>query len=143
MTQRNKQEFFTVGEKTFISPSWPPLSKAAKNLPIIGKSFFVPISFLLSAGESGDLSQALSQALFLLFEQLEEEDVSKLFNLILDDVWCKNTDKKVNLDEDFNDLDELLTLVAMVLKQHYGSLVSGKGLSSLMQTIVPLHQATA
>lgn len=142
MTQlsNRKTETFSIGDKTFISPSWPPLSKAAKNLPIIGKSFAVPISFLMSAGVDGDLGSAIPQALFMLFEQLEEEDISKLFNIVLEDVWCKTTDKKVNLDDDFNNLDELLTLVSLVLKQHYGCLMSGKGFQSLFQMMVPLAQ---
>ncbi len=138
MTRKTEQ--FQVGNKTYFSPSWPPLTKTAKNLPVIGKAFAVPISFLMSAGADGDLSQALPQAMFMLFEQLEEQDISKLFNIILEDVFCKQTDKRVDLDNDFENLDELLTLVAMVLKQHYGSLIEGKGFSQLISTMVPLNQ---
>lgn len=139
MTQ--KFETFNVGTKAFISPAWPPMSKAAKNLPKIGKAFAVPLSFLFSASDEGKLSDAIPQAVFMLFEQLEEQDISELFSLILQDVYCKTTDKPVDLDQDFDSLDELLQLLASVLKQHYGCLIEGKGFRGLFQVMVPLSQA--
>lgn len=139
MNLERKKETFNVGGKAYISMSWSPL-KAAKHLPKIGKAFAVPISFLMSNGEN--VSSAIPQALFMLFEQLEEQDITELFNIILQDVWCKTTDKALNIETDLTDLDELLQLAALVLKQHYGSLVSGKGFSGLFQMMVPLSQAT-
>lgn len=143
MTQfpvERKSVDFIVGNKTYKSPSWSPL-KAAKNLPMIGKAFAVPISFLVSAGEAG-LSEALPNAMYMLFEQLEEQDVGVLFQLILADIWCKTTDKQLNIETDLDSLDELLLLAAQVLKQHYGCLIEGKGFLSLFQIMVPLHQMT-
>lgn len=132
-----KKENFNVGGKTYISQSWSPL-KAAKNLPRIGKAFAVPISVLVSAGE--DYQSAIPQALFMLFEQLEEQDISQLFELILQDVWCKSTDKQLNIETDLVNLDELLSLASNVLQQHYGCLIGGKGFTSLFQVMVPLNQ---
>lgn len=140
MNLERKKETFNVGGKAYISMSWSPL-KAAKHLPKIGKAFAVPISFLMSNGEN--VSSAIPQALFMLFEQLEEQDITELFNIILQDIWCKTTDKALNIETDLTDLDELLQLAALVLKQHYGSLVSGEGFAALLQMLVPLNQVTA
>jgi hypothetical protein len=142
MTNNRKTETFLIGKNSFISPSWSPL-KAAKKLPPIGKSFAVPISFIFSAAQSGDYSSAIPQAMYMLFEQLEEQDISNLFKTILEDVWCKESNRAVNLDEDLDNLDELLTLVASVLNQHYGCLIAGKGFMALFQVMVPLHQLQA
>lgn len=135
-----KKEIFNVGGKAFISASWSPM-KAAKNLPKIGKAFAVPISFLIAGGEN--IQSAIPQAMFMLFEQLEEQDLSQLFELILQDIWCKATDRALNIDNDLENIDELLQLAANVLKQHYGCMIEGKGFMSLFQVMVPLHQLSA
>lgn len=140
MTQfQRKSETFLIGNKTYKSASWSPL-RAAKKLPSIGKAFAVPISFIISAAQSGDYSSAIPQAMYMLFEQLEEQDISILFNSILEDVWCVESNAKINLEDDLNNLDELLSLVSNVLNQHYGCLFSGKGFMALFQVMVPLHQ---
>lgn len=138
MTQiTRKYEDISVNGKVFRSASWSPL-KAAKNLPKIGKAFAVPISFLLSNAE--DPQAAIPQALYMLFEQLEEQDLSELFMLILADVWNRQSDKQLNIDSDLDNLDELLQIGAAVLKQHYGCMITGEGFKSLFQVMVPLNQ---
>ena len=139
MTQQfaRKKEEFNVGGKVYTSLSWSPL-KAAKNLPKVGNAFAVPISFLFSNAE--DPQSAIPQALMMLFSQLEEQDITELFNLILADVWCKTTDKQLNIDADLDNLDELLQLGAAVLTQHYGCLMSGEGFKSLFKVMLPLNQ---
>ena len=132
-----KSEDFAIGGKVYKSLSWSPLT-AAKKLPSIGKATIVPISFLLSNGENPQ--EALPQAMFMLFEQLEEQDLTILFNNILSDVWCKTTDKKLDIETDLDNLDELLQLVAAVLNQHYGVLISGKGCSQLFKVMLPISQ---
>jgi hypothetical protein len=112
--------------------------KAAKNLPKIGKAFAVPISFLIAGGEN--IQSAIPTAMMMLFEQLEEQDITELFSLILSDIWCKSTDKALDIDADLENIDELLQLTANVLKQHYGALINGKGFTNLFQVMVPLHQ---
>lgn len=140
MTQNfnsRKSEDFQVGGKVYKSLSWSPLT-AAKKLPKIGQVFAVPISFLFSNAE--DPASAIPQALMMLFSQLEEQDVSELFNIILTDVWCKTTDKPINIETDLDNLDELLQLGAMVLTQHYGALISGNGMRQLFKVLLPVHQ---
>jgi hypothetical protein len=132
-----KKEIFNVGGKAYISASWSPM-KAAKNLPKIGKAFAVPISFLIAGGEN--IQSAIPQAMFMLFEQLEEQDITELFSLILQDVWSKSSDKALNIETDLENIDELLQLTSLVLKQHYGCLIEGKGFSQLFSMMIPLHQ---
>lgn len=136
-----KSEIFTIGDTQFISYGWSPLKQAARNLPTIGKAFAVPISFMISASQSGNFADAIPQAMYMLFEQLEEQDIEKLFATILQDVINKKTDKPVDMDEDFNNIDDLLLLVGSVLKQHYGCLIEGKGFGGLMSVMVPLSKA--
>ena len=136
----SNSETFTFNSKSFISQAWSPM-KAAKRLPSIGKAFAVPISFLVAAGSSGnpdDLKDAIPQAIFMLFDQLEEQDCEQLFKLILTDVWNKTDNRQINLEEDLANIDQLLELLASVLNQHYGCLMTGKGFMSLFQTLVPL-----
>ena len=133
-------ETFVIGEgnkaRKFISHGWSPL-KAAKNLPPIGKAFATPISFLFGANED-TMQQAIPQALFMLFEQMEESDVEELFSMILQTVYAENGTRLVDMNTDFYNIDELLTLLALVLKQHYGCLMGGNGFTSLFQIMVPL-----
>ena len=142
---KSTTEKFVIGEgekaRTFISNGWSPL-KAAKNLPPIGKAFATPISFLFGANED-TVQQAIPQALYMLFEQMEESDVEQLLSMILQTVYAENGTRTVDLDKDFYNLDELLTLVALVLKQHYGCLIQGNGFTSLFQVMVPLTRLQA
>lgn len=139
---KSTQQNISIGEgenlKVFISNGWSPL-RSAKKLPTIGKCFATPISFLFGANDN-NLQEVIPQALYMLFEQLEENDISTLFNSILEDVWVDGT-RKVDIDSDLDNLDELLTLVASVLKQHYGCLIEGKGFLNLFQMIMPLSKA--
>lgn len=138
MTQQSrKYEDFSINGKVFRSNSWSPLT-AAKKLPKIGSSFVVPISFLFSNPE--DPQSVIPQALMMLFSQLEEQDLSELFGFILSDVWNMSTDKKLNIDVDLDNLDELLELAALVLTQHYGVLIKGKGIAAIFRVMLPLHQ---
>lgn len=141
---KSTTETFVIGEgekaRKFISNGWSPL-KAAKNLPPIGKAFATPISFLFGANED-TLQQAIPQALYMLFEQMEESDVEQLFSMILQDVYV-NPQDKVDLNRDFYNIDEMLTLMALVLKQHYGCLIEGKGFTNLFRILVPMGQLSA
>ena len=96
-------ETFVIGEgnkaRKFISHGWSPL-KAAKNLPPIGKAFATPISFLFGANED-TMQQAIPQALFMLFEQMEESDVEELFSMILQTVYAENGTRLVDMNTDF------------------------------------------
>lgn len=137
------QEKFVVGagkeSRTFISNGWSPL-KAAKNLPSIGKCFATPISMLIGAGDEDGFKEAIPQALYMLFEQLEENDIEELFTTILQNVYTDNGTRIIDIETDLYNLDELLELVSKVLKQHYGCLISGKGFTSLFQMMVPLNR---
>lgn len=141
------EEKFYVGGNTFISPKWPTRTKAFKNLGIVGKYFAVPISFLFSK-EEADLESKIPQALFMLFDQLSESDAGVLIDLILSDVRIDDTARSrgvrpVNADTDLEDISDLIELIALVLKQQYGKLVSGKSFTSLMQVMIPLHQVAS
>jgi hypothetical protein len=144
MTQRLPEIKFVIGDKTFLSKAWPTKTKAFKNLPTIGKAFAVPISFLFSSGGSQEaLSQAIPQAMYMLFEQLEEQDINKLLDIILEEVYVMDpAPRLVDVDNDLQDLGDLLELLAKVLQQHYGKLVSGKGLRNLFSILVPMAEMT-
>lgn len=122
-------------DKEFVHNTWGA-SKAFTHLPKIGKAFAVPFSMLFS--DKGEISDKLPEALMLLFQQMEEEDVWGLFQLITSGVYYKTA--PINLDEDLEgDLGAVLMLVAEAAKQNYGSLW-GKGLLSLRDTMLPMAQ---
>jgi hypothetical protein len=139
MTTNSKQIKINIGGKVFHSNKWN-IFKAADNLPKVGKTFAVPVSFIYSAMEESNLKEAIPQAIYMLFEQLEEQDIKSLFEVILDDVHADNGSRKVDIENDFVDLDQVLELTAAVLEQQYGGMLKGKGFSSLFKMLMPLHQ---
>jgi len=143
-----KQEKFLIKDKVFISEQWN-VFESARNLPIIGKTFLLPVSFLFSAGGnteeavSESLQEAIPKAMMMLFDMLEENDIVSLFQMIVKSVYIEEVGKgtrKVDIERDLSGLDELIELVASVLEQQYGALFKGKGLSRLMKSIVPMAQ---
>lgn len=137
-----KQEKVLVGDKTYTIQSWGVM-KAGRNFPQIGKAFAVPLSFLMSSmGDEVALREAIPQAFYMLFEQLEQQDVMQLFQLITSDVYVDNN-IKLDIDQHLSSLDELFELSAKCLEMNYGSLIKGKGFNALLGVMVPMHQMTA
>lgn len=136
-----KQEKFTVGDKNYLLQSWGVI-KAIKHFPTIGKAFAVPLSFLYSSmGDEEALREAIPHAFYMLFEQLEAQDVMELFNLILSGVTFEG--QQVDIDKHLGNIDELFQLAAKSLELNYGCLMSGKGFKNLLGVMVPMHQMTA
>ena len=135
-----QQETIAIDGKKFTIQSWGVM-KAAKNLPVIGKAFAVPLSFLYGTmGEEEALKDAIPQAFYMLFEQLEEQDVMELFKLILSGVSCES--EVLDIDRHLKNIDELFQLAAKALQLNYGCLMSGEGFKSLLGVMVPMHQMT-
>lgn len=142
--EKVSQHEFVINNKKFISNNWPVRSKAFKNLPIIGRQFAVPLSVI--AGSGGEnMQEALAMAAEIFFQKLAEPESDQLVEMILEDVFIRKNGGVVplDLDSDFDDIDELLQVLAEVLKQHYGKLVSGKGSRSLMGIMIPLTEQVA
>ena len=123
-------------DKTFILNKWG-MRKSMQHLPRIGKSFAVPISMLFSTSEEG-FADKLPNALFMLFETMDEDDVWSLFELITEGVY-KNSVEALNIEVDLeDDIGALIQLVTACIKANYGSLMSGKVLGNLTQVMVPM-----
>lgn len=142
MVRNSKQIKFVVSGKTYLSNKWG-IFTAAEHLPTIGKVFAVPVSFIFSAIEESNLKEAVPQAVYMLFEQLEEHDLRQLLSLVLHDVHADNGSRLVDVENDFDDLSEVIELVAKVLEQQYGVLIKGKSLKGLFGLILPLTQAAS
>jgi len=123
---------------------WSP-TKVMKNLPKIGRYVAVPMATIGGSMASGgqNLSEALPTAILYLFEQMEEDDLNKLFELILEDV-AVDGGGQVNMDEVFQDkVFDLLKLVAKVLEVNYGCFFTKDGfagLKELMGKMGMVHQ---
>jgi|JI7StandDraft_1071085.scaffolds.fasta_scaffold00100_15 hypothetical protein len=142
------EERFSVAGKNFISKKWPTRSKAFRNLPIIGKHFAVPISMIMASRSEDELQEKIPTALYMLFEQLEDSDSTVLIDTILEDVTINDIAnglgyRKLDVDNDIDDIADLLDLLALVLRQQYGKLIEGKSFGNLLQVMIPLAQATA
>lgn len=125
-----------LGEKEFTIEHWSP-TKAMKNLPKVGKYFAVPMATIVgSLGTGGaNLSEALPTACVYLFDQMEEEDIMKFFNMVLEDVYFEGKNK-FDIDEVFaTDISELFELVAAVLKANYGCFFKKAGFASLQSLL--------
>lgn len=116
----------------FVITHWAP-SKVMTNLPKIGRYIAVPFASVGGAIMSGgqNLSEALPTAILFLFEQMEQDDIVKLFNLILEDVIVDGVGK-VDIDITFQDnILALIELVAKVLEINYGCFFTKDGFASL------------
>lgn len=117
----------------FTITHWSP-TKVMKNLPKIGRYIAVPMASIggsiLSGGQN--LSEAIPTAILYLFEQMEQDDIEKLFTLILEDVEVDNIGGKINIDEIFQDkILDLIKLVAKVLEINYGCFFTKDGFADL------------
>ncbi len=125
-----------IGEKEFTIEHWSP-TKAMKNLPKVGKYFAVPLATVVGSLGSGgqNLSEALPTACVYLFDQMEEDDIMKFFNMALEDVYY-NGSSKIDIDSVFaNDISELFELVAAVLQANYGCFFKKAGFASLQNLL--------
>lgn len=111
---------------------WSP-TKVMKNLPKIGRYVAVPMATISGSMMNGgsNLSEALPTAILYLFEQMETDDLEKLFNLILDDVIVDGV-AKVDIDAVFQDkVFDLIKLVTKVLEVNYGCFFTKDGFADL------------
>lgn len=125
-----------IGDREFTIEHWAP-TKAMKNLPKVGKYFAVPLATIIgSIGTGGhNLSEALPTACVYLFDQMEEEDIMKFFNMVLEDVYLDGSNK-IDIDNVFSrDVSELFELVAAVLKANYGCFFKKAGFASLQNLL--------
>ena len=106
-------------------------------LPSITKTLGVPFFMVATgAGSEEELMEALPKALYLLCEQMEEEDPTTFFNKLFTNVRFQ--DQPVDIDQHFDDFDDVLVIAAEVLKLNFGKLLSGKGFTAFRQVAVPL-----
>lgn len=122
-----------VAGHNFTITHWSP-TKVMKNLPKIGRYIAVPLASISGAIMSGGagLTDALPTAILYLFEQFEQDDIEKLFELILEDVIMDNMAGKVDIDAVFQDkILDLITLVSKVLEVNYGCFFTKSGFEGL------------
>ena len=116
----------------FIITHWSP-SKVMKNLPTIGRYIAVPFATIGGSMMTGghNLSDAIPTAILYLFEQMEQDDINKLFDLILEDVIVDSVGR-VDVDLVFQGQTmALIKLVAKVLEVNYGCFFTKDGFADL------------
>lgn len=129
----------------FIITHWSPM-KVMKNLPKIGRYVAVPMASIGGAMMSGgqNLSEAIPTAILYLFEQMEQDDIEKLFDLILSDVSVDGMAGKVDIDTVFQGhMMDLIKLVTKVLEINYGCFFTKDGfadLQGLLGKVGMVHQ---
>lgn len=122
-----------IGDKEFIITHWSP-TKVMKNLPKIGRYFAVPMATVAGSVMAGgaNFSDALPTAALYLFEQMEEDDIIKLIDLLLEDVDYNSMGAKINIDEVFDgDIMGMIQLVTKVLEVNYGCFFEKSGFVNL------------
>jgi hypothetical protein len=141
MTTNSKQIKININNKVLTSNKWG-LFTQMDNLPRLGKVLAVPLGFIVGSATDGatNMSEAIPSALFMLFQELESNNQRDLFETIFHDVHADNGSRRVDLEKDFDDLDQLFEAGAKVLEQQYGSLITGKGAKGLFGLLVPMHQ---
>ena len=136
---QDKQKVIYLGEKQenkVVINKWKTREQI-KKLPKITKTIGVPFFMVATkAQDEEELLEALPQALFLLCEQLEEEDAGLFFDELFTN--ARFNDQPIDLDTHFDDLDDALVVAAEVLKLNFGKLLSGKGFTAFRQVAIPL-----
>lgn len=134
-----------LSDREFLITHWSP-TKVMTNLPKIGRYFAVPLSTVAGSLMTGgqNLAEVLPAAVIYLFEQMEADDINKLFDLILADTTIGGVDKKIDIDETFQDnVMDLITLTTKVLEVNYGCFFEKGGFASLqglMSKLGMVHQ---
>lgn len=131
-----------LADHNFIITHWSP-SKVMKNLPKIGRYVAVPMATISGSMMTGgqNLSDALPTAILYLFEQMEQDDIEKLFALILEDVSVDGFAGKIDIDALFQDkMLDLIKLVAKVLEINYGCFFTKDGFADLQGLLGRLGQ---
>lgn len=117
-----------IGDKKFIVI---PMKnrKAIDLMAQIAMLTAVPVLAGVQEGEEVELGQIA----FTLAQNLLDTEVIDLIEVLLEDVRLGNVDVKVDFDESFKDVGELLTVIGKVLEVNYSCLFTGNaGLSGLM-----------
>lgn len=133
---QDKQKVLMIGDSKVVINKWKT-SQQIKMLPMITKTLGVPFFMVATkASDEEELIEALPRALYLLCEQMEEEDPSSFFNKLLSNT--RLNDQPIDLDTHFDDFDDVLVVAAEVLKLNFGKLLSGKGFTAFRQVAIPL-----
>ena len=131
-----KQKILDVNGNKVVINKWKT-SEQIRKLPMITKTLGVPFFMVATKAQDEDeLFEALPRALYLLCEQMEEEDPSNFFNQLLTN--ARFNDQPIDLDTHFDDFDDVLVVAAEVLKLNFGKLLSGKGFTAFRQVAIPL-----
>lgn len=126
---------------TYSINKWPTSSQIRK-LSKIGKTLAVPFFQvgMKAAISEEELANALPEALYMLFQQLEDEDSIEFFSDCLEGVWL--SDREASID-DFEDFDDLLQVVAEVLVLNFGKTLEGKGFMAFQKVARKVNQTLA
>ncbi len=128
------QEQITLSNgTTLVVNKWGVL-KTLNKAPLFGKTIGIPMAQLYSNGAEG-IQEVLTDALFLLFTNLEEVSPETLVRNLLEGTYVQingqGTPQPVDPDKHFTELGVLIEACAKVFKVHYGSLFSKEGLGGL------------
>lgn len=133
MAKIRKTTELRIGDNEFIITHWSP-TKVMKNLPKIGRYFAVPMATVAGSVMTGaaNFSDALPTAALYLFEQMEEDDITKLIDLLLEDVDFNSIGGKIDIDEVFDgDIMGMIQVVTKVLEVNYGCFFEKSGFINL------------
>lgn len=122
--------------KNFVITHWSP-TKVMSNLPKLGRYIAVPMATITGSMIKGGegLEEAMPTAILFAIEQLEQDDINKLINLILEDTLVNGVEK-VDVDEVFaDDVMALIELITTVLKVNYGCFFKKGGFESLRKML--------
>ena len=126
---RNEVE---IGERTYVIKKFG--IRATMNLiPVLGKSFLVPLSALFRQGGGGNDSEegigAITEGLYMLFENIANEQLFDILEILLENTTYEG--KTVNLDEDFDDIADVFQVCVKVLEINFSNFLKSLGLTEL------------
>ena len=120
----------TINERTYTIKKFN-IMDTMDLIPILGKSFLVPISALFkqSVDEGEDGLSGITQGLFMLFENIENGELPKILGVLLENTTVNG--KPVELNEDFDDISDVFEVAVKVLEISFKGFFEKLGLKNL------------
>lgn len=126
--KKNRNEV-VIGEKTFMIKKFG-IRQQMDLVPILGDTLFVPITAVLSEEGTVDFSKAMD-ALVVLFTNLQGDQFFNLASILLQETSLSG--KPVDIETDFEDLPDVISLITSVFELHYDVFSKCPGMLKMLE----------
>lgn len=125
--EKNKNEV-EIGDKKYIIKKFG-VRHTMKLVPVLGKSFLVPMSALFRQGEDEQGLNGITEGLFMLFDNIENDKLVDILEILLENTSIDGN--PVDIDKDFDDIADVFNVCVKVLEINFQNFLKSLGLTEL------------